>query len=393
MLWSVLMMFITGAGSRNQFDCICDEDSDTFAENFARLSGCREGGLPTSKASADYLEQVDVGPLAELPVALVRRLIRSKVLDSARLLGTYFPIAIDLTGWLRFSKYHCEHCLVQNHEGTLRYYHPVAEAKLLTPSGMALSVATEFVENDNPRVSKQDCELAAFPRLLTKLRRTFPRLPICLLLDGIYPSEPMMALCRKYDMHWIASFKEGHLPTAFREFSLLKSDVPENVQERREDQRYQRLSWLGDLQQGKETFDAFDCLTYNEKQEQQYFAFCTSIHVNSRNCAELTNRGGRLRWKIENEGFNVQKNGDLQLEHVYSYDLNAAKAYYILLQTAHILLQLMWQGSLLKAARKRLHSMLNFVQRIREDLRNRPLPSTEELDAAARTCQIRMDTT
>ncbi|RLC74380.1 MAG: hypothetical protein DRJ03_17950 [Chloroflexi bacterium] len=39
----------------------------------------------------------------------------------------------------------------------------------------------------------------------------------------------------------------------------------------------------------------------------------------------LANEGGRLRWKIENEGFNVQKNGGYGLEHAYTRDLRGLK--------------------------------------------------------------------
>ena len=44
---------------------------------------------------------------------------------------------------------------------------------------------------------------------------------------------------------------------------------------------------------------------------------------------------GRLRWKIENEGFNTQKNGGYGLEHKYSRtSFNAMKNYYQCLQIA-----------------------------------------------------------
>jgi hypothetical protein len=39
-------------------------------------------------------------------------------------------------------------------------------------------------------------------------------------------------------------------------------------------------------------------------------------------------QGGRIRWKIENEGFNAQKNGGYELEHGYTKDPNAAKIFY-----------------------------------------------------------------
>ena len=34
----------------------------------------------------------------------------------------------------------------------------------------------------------------------------------------------------------------------------------------------------------------------------------TNFKIDKHNCY-LANKGGRLRWKIENEGFNIQKNG------------------------------------------------------------------------------------
>ena len=62
----------------------------------------------------------------------------------------------------------------------------------------------------------------------------------------------------------------------------------------------------------------------------------------------IAQKGGRQRWRIENEGFNRQKNSGLNLEHVYSIDLEKWKAYYCLLQIAFILTQLLERGSLLR---------------------------------------------
>jgi hypothetical protein len=41
-----------------------------------------------------------------------------------------------------------------------------------------------------------------------------------------------------------------------------------------------------------------------------------------------------MRWKIENEGFNVQKRGGYELEHAYTNHPNSAKVFYFLLQIA-----------------------------------------------------------
>ena len=61
-------------------------------------------------------------------------------------------------------------------------------------------------------------------------------------------------------------------------------------------------------------------------------------------------RGGRLRWKIENEGFNVQKNGGYGLEHAYTRNATASKVFYYLLQVAHLIAQLIERGSLFHKA-------------------------------------------
>jgi hypothetical protein len=54
----------------------------------------------------------------------------------------------------------------------------------------------------------------------------------------------------------------------------------------------------------------------------------------------IAEKGGRARWKVENEGFNRQKNSGLNLEHVYSSDPEKWKSYYLLLQIAFILARL-----------------------------------------------------
>lgn len=49
-------------------------------------------------------------------------------------------------------------------DGTILYYHPVLEAKLVTANGFAFSLMTEFIENAPPPAGPQDCELKAFYR-------------------------------------------------------------------------------------------------------------------------------------------------------------------------------------------------------------------------------------
>ncbi|MHB8280757.1 MAG: transposase, partial [Candidatus Humimicrobiaceae bacterium] len=74
----------------------------------------------------------------------------------------------------------------------------------------------------------------------------------------------------------------------------------------------------------------------------------------------------------ENEGFNVQKNRGFNLEHPYSQNEIAMKNFYLLLQIAYIISQLMEKGSLLKdKILKDFGSVTGLFKQLLEDLRTK----------------------
>ena len=95
-----------------------------------------------------------------------------------------------------------------------------------------------------------------------------------------------------------------------------------------------------------------ECLETKPDKEGQKkttkFKWVTNCHVSRKNVTTLSNDGGRMRWKIENEGFNVQKTGGYELEHAYTNHPNSAKVFYLLLQIAHLLAQLLTKPPCLK---------------------------------------------
>ena len=94
------------------------------------------------------------------------------------------------TGWLFlmpqvcsiFRKGTAPHCLKKViNKGTKEekavYYHHVLEAKLVLGDGVVVSMGTEFIENEDENVSKNDCETKAFKRLSKKLKKR--NIPAC----------------------------------------------------------------------------------------------------------------------------------------------------------------------------------------------------------------------
>jgi hypothetical protein len=289
---------------------------------------------------------------------MVEHLIRSKLLYAYRLLGRSFLVAVDGTGMWRFDERHCPHCLTQRHGSKTIYYHPVLEAKLVTENGFAFSLMTEFIENPQEEVRKQDCELKAFLRLAPRLKKRFPRLPITLLLDGLYAKGPVFALCLEYDWKYIATLTDDDLPfvnTEFKELFPFQSENHLTLSLGHKDPVRQVFRWVDaieyvDSEQRLHVLSVLECVeskSGNDKRTVTKYKWVTNFDLDRKNVPTVANQGGRLRWKIENEGFNAQKNGGYALEHVYSNHPTASKVFYLLMQAAHLLFQLFSKGSLL----------------------------------------------
>jgi hypothetical protein len=80
----------------------------------------------------------------------------------------------------------------------------------------------------------------------------------------------------------------------------------------------------------------------------QTYAWITNKRLSAANVVSVATNAGRVRFKIENQGFNIQKNSGLNLEHAYSLGTDTLKCYYYLLQIAHLFLQMLEMGSLLQ---------------------------------------------
>lgn len=310
------------------------------------------------------LKRVSTLEIAGLRTLAIWSLLRKRCLEHFRLQGQYYPVAIDGTGALVFRSKHCDHCLRKTSNGKTIYYHPVLEAKLALENGLALSVGTEFIENERQDVEKQDCELKAFYRLVKTLKSDFPQTQLCLLLDGLFACAPVLKICRDNRWAYIITLKEGRLPATCQDYEALLKLTPENTRVDSRENCRQTYRWINDVDCGGQTVNVFECAEETDKGITR-FVWVTSFRIDTENVAELAVRGGRKRWNIENEGFNVQKNGGYGLEHAFSENNVAQKNFYLLMQIGHIFNQLMEKGSLLRECiRATMGSLAVFSQKM-----------------------------
>jgi hypothetical protein len=401
-----ILMYATHLKARRQIGLQL-RGNGSSADHFRTLTGV--AACPHGDTVNAAFKRMNPDEFQAIVTGMTETLIRQKVLYRYRLLERYFLVVVDGTGRLTFPERHCSHCLTATHGGQTIYYHPVLEAKLVTFDGLVFSLLTEFIENPGEFPKKQDCELKAFYRLAERLKQRFPRLPICLLLDGLYAGGPTFAVCDKYRWKYIIVLQEGGLSTVHQEFEALLHLAPENhlrslcVPAPSTDRMIQQdLRWVNqiayvDTERREHTVSVLECLETTRDEDGQpqttRFKWVTNFTVTAKRVTTLANEGGRLRWKIENEGFNVQKNGGFELEHVYSQDPTASKIFYFLLQMAHTLLQLVEHGSLFrKVFPAGVGSSKNIAVRLLEAWRNVRLSLAEWEHCLTARFQIRLDT-
>lgn len=350
---AAITLFLFKQGSRNAYNN--DRKEKQFLDNYQKLFGMR---LPHLDTPDGFFRDLPDDGLEQVKAGIVSRLIRSKVIEAGKFRGHYV-VAIDATGTASYNERHCDCCLTKTSKnGVTTYFHNVLEAKLLTPSGLSLSMATEWISNGGKgEYEKQDCEREAFKRLAKRLKKLYPRLPIVIAADGLYPWDGFFEICAQNNWKYIVVLKDGSLKTFQEEIYVEKLIAHKQTPDvkRAEKTKLTTLNyhWLKGLPYRKHLINYVEChettvIVKSKKTTLQRFVHITNFDVDNNLCDGISFTG-RLRQKIENEGFNTQKNQGYALEHKFSrVSFQAMKNYYQCLQIAHIINQLAEAGETFK---------------------------------------------
>ena len=194
---------------------------------------------------------------------------------------------------------------------------------------------TEFVENSNPGAKKQDYERMAVKRLMERLKKQFPMLPICISADSLYACESFFEICRKYRWAYIVRYKKGSIPSIYEEYQSLRKQEGNA----REYQVGSLKCWYDHVNQIDYRGYLVNLLEYGDS-DGKAFCFLSSLTITERNRKTLL-EDGRRRWAIENQGFNTQKRQGYALEHLFSRNYQAIKNHYFLIQIGHMISQIL----------------------------------------------------
>ena len=330
----MIMKNITALESMNQMTT--EFNKDKCINNVAKTLGYQDlDELPHHDTINNFLKKLEPVEIEKIRTYMIKELLKKRCLEHYRSLDKYWTIAVDATGIASFKERHCDHCLkreyVNKETGEIEktiYFHYVLEAKLVV-GDMVLSIDTEFIENEE-FYEKQDCELKAFKRLAERLKKNYKRLPICILGDSLYAVDPIFKLCKNNNWKYIFTFKEGRTKSIWLEFEELRK-----IENNSNTNGY---TWVNEIEYKENIVNVLEAILI-EKEKEKKFTFITNISITKNNAKKIL-YGGRSRWKIENEGFNNQKNIKNNIEHLCSRNYNAMKNHYLLVQIADILRQL-----------------------------------------------------
>lgn len=338
-----IMLFVFKEGSRNAFDN--ERREARFRKNYRRAFKLR---LPGMDAVEDLYRLLDENEPENLKHLLVKILIEKKMFYKFRFMGKKYFVAIDGTGVASYQTDYCGECTSKTSKnGKTTYFHNVLEAKLVTCNGMSVSIATEWVRNENGKeYDKQDCELNAFKRLAMKLKKVYPRLPLVILADGLYANQSFFRICKDNGWGFVVTFKDGSLPSVHKEMGLLPGSTwqcRERFLAGKGKRTKQSFRWTNGIDYHGFELSVVECkettvCTASGKTEENTFAHITDITIDKSNY-NLVSQGGRMRWNIENP-FDYLKEHGYNLGHKFSRSsFRALKNYYQSMLLAHTINQ------------------------------------------------------
>ena len=371
--------------------------------------------MPHQDTLCRLLEAMDVEKIETAYIELLKQVISKKKFRKL-LQEKRYLVAVDGT-----QKYVMDECWderylrrrIKGEDGEYYYYAFVLEAVLVFANGMVIPLLSEFLENspeleaiEDEEKWKQDCELKAFYRLSKRLKETFPKLPLTLLLDGLYANGPVIEICRKNKWKFIIVLKDGSLPSLWQEVKgLMRLDTRgEHRCERKWKGRHQVFKWVNEIEY---TYDSDKKKTYinvvicdetwkgvdkkgNIENKKARHAWISSEPITRGNVHKLCNLMGRKRWLHENNILKEKRQG-YQYEHIFSYDFDAMKGYHYLMHIARMLNEMAIHSVYLQDTVKEM-GIQAFIRNFREVMTHRELDITRLRRLSESPGQLRLVT-
>ena len=309
-----------------------DQRRQAKDENLKAIYGIEN--IPCDTHMRTILDAVEPSGLRPIFKDVFRLVEQSQVLGQMVFMNKYYLLSLDGSGYYGSNKVHCASCLQKQHRnGEITYYHQLLAAAIVHPDcAVVIPLAPEpIVKQDG--ASKNDCERNAAKRFLAQLRQDHPHLPLIITEDALSANGPHIRELGKHDLRYILGVKEGDHAFLFDYVETAHQMGQTMVYEQQIKGTIHRFRFINQVPLNASHQDLLvNFIEYWEisPSKTQHFGKITDFTVTKFNVCELM-RGGRTRWKIENETLNTLKNQDYHLEHNYGHGQQYLSLVFVLL--------------------------------------------------------------
>jgi hypothetical protein len=310
--------------------------------------------LPSDTQMRVILDEVD--PVVVRPVFrdLFRQVQRAKLLEEYVFWQGSYLIALDGVEYFCSKKVHCDHCLTRTHSnGAVSFYHQMLGAVLVHPDRHeVIPLCPEPIQRQDGQ-TKNDCERNAARRWLKAFRREHPHLSVIITEDGLSSNGPHIRDLKEAGCHFILGVKPGDHPHLFRQLDArIEADAVEQltVLDTATGLQHSYL-FTSAVELNEANPDLLVNVLYYVQTDPngkvQVWTWVTDLQLTRRSVASVM-RGGRARWKVENETFNTLKNQGYHYEHNYGHgEKHLAVVFAYLMMLAFLIDQLQQRSNAL----------------------------------------------
>lgn len=279
------------------------------------------GTPPSDTYMRERLDELDPSFIRPVFKKIFAKLQRGKCLEGFEFLDGHYLVSLDGTGEFSSGKVCCPQCCKKElKNGSVTYYHQMLGACVVHPDqSNVIPLCPEIIQNGDGN-EKNDCERNAAKRFIENFKREHPHLNVIILGDGLCSNAPYIRLLEKHKMKYLLGAKLGDHQFLFD--TLDASEETQYLEYLDEKGFFHQFRFLNNVALNKSNPDVkvnvLEYMQTDPKGKETVFSWVTNIRITQINAFALM-KGGRARWKIENETFNTLKNLGYNLEHNYGH--------------------------------------------------------------------------
>ena len=283
--------------------------------------------VPSDTQIRKILDEVNPKQIKPVFKDVFRQAQRGKVLEPMVFMNVNgidcYLLSGDGTEYFSSKKVHCPDCMERKNSktGEITYYHQMFAGSIVHPDVKAvIPLAPEpIIKQDG--TTKNDCERNAAKRFYKQVRTDHPHIGIIVTEDSLHSNAPHIKDLTDLNMHYIIGVKEGDHRFLFQQVESADQAGHVTHHEIEKDDVIHRFRFINDMPLNATNQDVrVNFVEYWQIKggKTLHFSWVTDLTVTTENVFQIM-RGGRVRWKIENETFNTLKNQGYHFEHNFGH--------------------------------------------------------------------------